>query len=432
MRVALALVAVAAVSAPASAAPALGSRVSTHPGIVHEMWEDLAMPARIHIVQIDLTSQEVGLYATKEGDRGITTTGQAARLDAQVAINGDAFAVAGYRPRGLAIGDGAAWSNTADDPGSSVFHYRRLGERTVAAIVTPEVVTTLADLPADTQGAISGRPLLIRAGGIETNFPNDPITIAYQRAPRSAIALSEDGNTMWLVTVDGWQAGSIGMTAGELATFLRTTKNPYMAMALDGGGSSTLVLDGAVTNSPSDGVARTVANHLSVKFGALPRGQLIGLICRATVVGCGNNPAQQLPGAEVTLDDGRVMVVGSDAFYDFPNITPRLACVTARKAGFKTKTKCKDVPSGDMEFNSIPLEEGLDPPDAGVSDGSVPEDAADGADGGLRPDGGNPGIGDGGGCCDSGHDQPASPTLPILVASVGFMLLRRRGTTAPT
>jgi hypothetical protein len=412
---------------PALAAPSLMSSESTHPGIEHEVWVDPAMPARIHVIRIDLTSQEISLFTTKESEKGRTTSAYSQLVGAAVAINGDSFAVSGFRPRGLAMGDGAIWSNTADDGSSAVFHLRRSAdgqfERTLAEILTPEATTTATDLPPDTRGVISGRPLLIRAANVETGFPDDPITIAYQRAPRTAIAVSEDGNRMWLVTVDGWQAGSIGMTAAELATFLRTTINPYMAMALDGGGSSTLVVDGVTANSPSDGVQRSVANHLAVKFGPLTGGELIGLICKNTLVGCGDNPAQQLPGAEATLDDGRVFMTGSDAKYSFKGISPRIACVTARMDGFKTNTLCHKVVSGTFQFNSIPLEPGEDPPDAGPFDAGVPIDATDPGDAGLRPDAQDPGLVDGGGCCDS-RSRPTGGL--IVVGFVAFVLRRRR------
>ncbi|HEU0034405.1 MAG TPA: phosphodiester glycosidase family protein [Kofleriaceae bacterium] len=420
-------------AAPAFAQPTLQSSSEPHPGIRYELWTD-TIPARLHVVRIDLTSQELALYATKESDRGLTTSGYAARIGAQVAINGDAFKVAGYVPRGLAIGDSAPWTNTADDATSALLHLRRVGdgthERTVAAIAPPEVIDTPATLPDGTQGAIAGRPLLVRTGSVETDFDcDDPVTVACQRAPRSAVAISESGNTMFLVTVDGWQQGSIGMTAAELASFLKS-RGAYMAMALDGGSSATLVLDGDVASSPSDGVERTVANHLAIKYGALPTGQLVGIICKHDVIACRDDSSLRLPGAEVRLDDGRVDVVGADAFYDFPGITPRLACVTVKKDGFLTKTQCQVVSSGNLSFNSVALEEGMDPPDAGPSDGGVPGDAADPFDAGVRPDGGQPETGGGGGCCDAGA-RAADHPLGVWVLSmlVGFMLLRRRGTT---
>ena len=61
----------------------------------------------------------------------------------------------------------------------------------------------------------------VRSGAVESNFDcADPVTLACQRAPRSGVGISGDGNTMWLATVDGWQAGSVGLTAAELGAFL--------------------------------------------------------------------------------------------------------------------------------------------------------------------------------------------------------------------
>jgi exopolysaccharide biosynthesis protein len=416
-------------SATALAAPVRTSAVETHPGIDHETWEDAAIPARIHLVRVDLTSAEIALYATKEAERGSTTGEFALALEAQVAINGDSFSPAGYRPRGLAIGDGTSWTNTADDASSAVFHLRRVGERTVAAISPPEQVVAMEQLPEGTQAAISGRPLLVRAGAVETSFDcNDPVTVACTRAPRSAGALTADGNTLLLAVVDGWQAGSSGMTAAELAAFLRA-RGAHNAVAFDGGSSATMILDGALANKPSDGVQRSVANHLAIKHGALPTGQLVGIICSTDIFTCANDDSFRLPGAEVTLDDGRVKVVGADAFYNFTGVTPRLACVTVRKTGYKTKTKCETVLSGVPNYNSVELEEGVDPP---MSDAGVPDDASTLTDSGVTGDGtsgsdaGTTDPDPPGGCCGVGSKPEG--TL-ILVALVAFMARRRRGTT---
>jgi hypothetical protein len=406
----------------AAAAPAMTSSEVKHPGIVYERWEDATV--RIHLVRIDLTSAEIAVYATKEADRGSTASQFGLQLDAQVAINGDSFAVAGYRPRGLAIGDSSPWSNTSDDASSSVFHFRRVGEATEAAIITPEVVMQPDDFPDGTQGAISGRPLLVRNGQVETQFDcDDPVTLACSRAPRSAAGLTADRHTLILVTVDGWQSGSLGMTAAELATFIKA-RGAASALAFDGGSSASLAMDGALVNQPSDGIERSVANHLAIKFGALPAGQMVGIICSTDIFTCSEDSSYRLPGAEVTLDDDRVEVVGNDAFYNFTDITPRNACITVRLDGYKTKTQCQTVESGIQTYNSVFLEEGMDPPgDAGVPDGGT-DTTGVGPDGGTRPDGGidpDPGPH---GCCDAGSRAPG-----ILVVLVGFMLLRRRGTT---
>ncbi len=429
MRLALATLLLALLAAEARAGFGMTTSSDPYAGIHRETWVDPAIPARLHLIRVDLTSSEIALYATAENDRGMTTSDYAARKGAQVAINGDAFAVSGYTPRGLAVGDSNSWSNTSDDPASALFHLRREGERTVAAIEPPETLVGLAELPDGTEGVISGRPLLVRQSQVETTFDcNDQVTLACVRAPRTAIAVSPTGNVLWLVVVDGWQSGSVGVTASELAAFLRD-RGAGMAIALDGGSSSTLVVAADVVSSPSDGVERTVANHLAVKYGSLPKGELYGLICKDSVIGCASAvPNRKISGATVTLDDGRQITTDTSGAYDFLNVTARLACVTVRKTGYLTKTQCQQVAPGQINYNSVALYEGVDPPDAGVGPG---EDAGIGVDAtvatdGRTGDGGNDFKGDGPGCCETGRSTPNA----VLVVVVALFLVRRRGTTA--
>jgi len=419
-----------ATATAAHAAPVLESTTEPHEGIVVEQWVDASPtePLRLHLVRVNLTSAEIGVYATAEADKGITPAEYASRTGAQVVINGDAFSVSGWRPLGLAAADGVPWTQTADDDHSAVLHFLRSGdERTRATIEPPELITQYDQLPSGTSGVVSGRPLLVRAGAVESAFDcDDPITLACVRAPRSAVGLSADGNTLTLVVVDGWQEASIGMTALELATFL-VARSVHLALAFDSGSSSALVLDGVLASSPSDGVQRAVANHLAVKHGNLPSGRLLGVICTGSVSNCG-----RVADAEVTLDDGRVETTGADGFYEFAPVSPRLACVTVRKNGYLTTTQCKQIDLDDDPgtFLSIVLQEGDDPPDGGVSDASIPPDAAELVDGPLPPDGGNPLEGEPpAGCCAQTRGGDLGGAW--LVAFVAWLLARRRGTTTP-
>jgi hypothetical protein len=113
MRTARIVFLLAASAATASAAPVMTGQSDPWPGVHRETWVDMAIPARIHLVKIDLTSAEIAVYATKESDKGIKTTEFSDRIDAQVAINGGQFQVQGFTPRGLAMGDSTAWTNTA-------------------------------------------------------------------------------------------------------------------------------------------------------------------------------------------------------------------------------------------------------------------------------------------------------------------------------
>lgn len=428
------LVIAAALVWPSAAAanPTLMGEDDPHPGIRWQHWVDSALPARIQLVRIDLTSQEIEVQATKEADRGITTGAYAKRYSTQVAINGDSFAVAGYVPNGLAIGDGVQWSNTSDNPQSAVLHYRRVGdgthERTYVEIVPPEVqINSIGDLPMGTLGAVSGRPLLVRNGVVETGFDgNDPETIPYQSAPRSAVGVTADGNTLLLVTVDGWQAGSIGMTAPEVASFL-AARGASMAMMLDGGGASTLVMDGVLANMPSDGVQRPVANHLAIKQGNLGTGEVTGVVCKDDIIACRTDLSLRLPGAKVYLDDGRSATASAgDASFSFLGVTPRLVCVTAKKPGYVTNSRCVYLSLQDQPtYDSVALMVGTDPIDAGVTDANASDPDADTGSSGFDHDAGITQPTHPGGCCDAGSPGGSIFAAVFVLVALSWQNPRR-------
>nr|WP_255671946.1 phosphodiester glycosidase family protein [Glycomyces amatae] len=112
------------------------------------------------------------------------------------------------------------------------------------------------------QTAVSGRQVLVEDGRI---VPHDDRT----RHPRTAVGVSEDGATLYVVTVDGRQAASGGYSLDELAEQL-LAMGAHDALNLDGGGSSTLLArapgtdDLVAVNSPSDGTERAVGNGLAL------------------------------------------------------------------------------------------------------------------------------------------------------------------------
>ncbi|MFF1501343.1 phosphodiester glycosidase family protein [Streptomyces sp. NPDC058316] len=113
--------------------------------------------------------------------------------------------------------------------------------------------------------AVGGRELLV-VDGVAQNHDGEGNNTA---APRTAVGFSKDGRNMQILTVDGRQADSGGVTLTELGLMMRRA-GAYSALNLDGGGSSTLVArePGSdalrVENSPSDGSERTVPNGLAL------------------------------------------------------------------------------------------------------------------------------------------------------------------------
>jgi exopolysaccharide biosynthesis protein len=112
-----------------------------------------------------------------------------------------------------------------------------------------------ADIESDGCSIVSAGPALIRDGQVlddyEAESPKFGPGFSLKRHPRTAVGIREDGSLIFVV-VDGRQEGlSVGMTLPELASFLKD-KGAWDAYNLDGGGSSTMIVNGEVVNSPSD------------------------------------------------------------------------------------------------------------------------------------------------------------------------------------
>jgi len=71
------------------------------------------------------------------------------------------------------------------------------------------------------------------------------------RHPRTAVGISPDSTKLFLITVDGRSESDSGMSLVELADAMLQL-GVYEGMNFDGGGSTTMVIDGKVVNSPSD------------------------------------------------------------------------------------------------------------------------------------------------------------------------------------
>jgi len=112
-----------------------------------------------------------------------------------------------------------------------------------------DCVTNNPDDWTKAYASIGGSYHFIRGGAIQTF--SDPG--ATTRHPRTAVAFDDD--YIYFIVVDGRDPGvSEGMSIAELAQFTLTTLNASEAIAQDGGGSSTMVVDGQVVNTPSDTV----------------------------------------------------------------------------------------------------------------------------------------------------------------------------------
>ncbi len=99
---------------------------------------------------------------------------------------------------------------------------------------------------------VGGVPQLIKGGKIEITWEAEKSSKAFveTRHPRTAVAKLKDGKFL-MVTVDGRSEASGGIGLQNLAEILLEL-GATDAVNLDGGGSTTMFLDGKVVNKPSD------------------------------------------------------------------------------------------------------------------------------------------------------------------------------------
>ena len=115
---------------------------------------------------------------------------------------------------------------------------------------------------------VGGNPTLVKNGKVQSGNV-DGTTPFHRRNPRTGLGSTADG-LLLVATVDGRRPGhSVGMSLREFAElFVRL--GARAAINLDGSGSTTMVVNGAVVNRVSDPQERKVPCALLVLPGAAP------------------------------------------------------------------------------------------------------------------------------------------------------------------
>lgn len=104
----------------------------------------------------------------------------------------------------------------------------------------------------NSEDIVAGVPQLIKNSKIDITWEQEKASKSFveTRHPRTAVAKLKDGKFL-MVTVDGRSEESAGIDLYDLAKLLLEF-GVTDAMNLDGGGSTTMFLDGKVVNKPSD------------------------------------------------------------------------------------------------------------------------------------------------------------------------------------
>ena len=230
-----------------------------------------------HIIKIDTKTKGIQFLITPADSKSETplnarTTSQFLdEFGVQIAINGDGFTPwwsrgpADYYPH---VGDPVAPLGFAASSGDDYWKGVELdeGERPTLYISRRNAFS-FNDKPNRVYNAISGDRMIVLQGQPLAGLNDSELD------PRTAIGLNKNGRYVYLIVVDGRQPFySSGITFSDLAQLL-IDQGVYTAMSLDGGGSSTLVIEGdngepVILNSPIDnyipGRERPVANHIGV------------------------------------------------------------------------------------------------------------------------------------------------------------------------
>jgi exopolysaccharide biosynthesis protein len=225
---------------------------------------DPAGPVSVQALRLD--PREVQLEIVPGGDgtlqRETVPAIAARRPDAIAAVNAGFFSMETGIPTDLLKVDGRILSGTKrargavgilDREGVTELLFDRLR---VATSGRPSYEPLLGTRPADwaeAQDAVGGAGLLMFDGRELTDFTAEQFLKGFDttRHPRTLIGVDASG-AIWLVTVDGRNPLlSLGMSFTELQRLSRRL-GLRSALNLDGGGSTTMWVDGQVVNRPTD------------------------------------------------------------------------------------------------------------------------------------------------------------------------------------
>lgn len=228
----------------------------------------VAQPRPLRIIALRIRLAEPGisfLVTPSNGERPLETDGMRTstflrKHACQVAVNGSP-----YRP--LVTVEGAS----QDVLGVSMSRGDAYSEGVAAygaLLICKENKAWIAAPPVSIEGAyngVGGFHLLLKDG--------ENVGAEDTRHPRTAAGVSRDGRYLYLLCIDGRQAGySEGASTAETAEWMRWA-GAHDALNLDGGGSTTMAAaDGTggtrLLNRPIHagipGRERIVANHLGV------------------------------------------------------------------------------------------------------------------------------------------------------------------------
>jgi uncharacterized protein YigE (DUF2233 family) len=229
---------------------------------IHPCVEYSTPSTGVYVIKVRLSCDEVRILGTPEGQKGMTTSAFAAASNAIVAINGSFFRPNMF-PIGLVVTDGKQWERAMDTADRSYLAC----DAGRHCSIDPD--GHAGPPPLGTTVAVSGWQAFSNQDFRCLKQPNDVCsgpnaTIPH---PRTGVGLNYDSSILFLVVAEGRQHDLPGLTLSEFGKIFQAL-GIETGLNLDGGGSTTLVVNGKRVNRLPIGQMdeRRVSNHLAISL----------------------------------------------------------------------------------------------------------------------------------------------------------------------
>lgn len=208
-------------------------------------------PLEYFVIKVHLNDPDIAFLVTPKNQLDRVASSFLSYNGLQIAINGDGFPGKFGNPTGgFAASEGNIYSEKSDE--ASIFF-------------NEDHEVSFFRKNGNVYNAVSGFHDVVTNGKITPRIEQRTQPEYSHLQPRTAIGHDTENNVFVIMVVDGRNPGiSEGVDLVELAELL-LEYNVQSGMNMDGGGSSTMVVEGkGVLNTPSDGQERKVANHIGI------------------------------------------------------------------------------------------------------------------------------------------------------------------------
>jgi hypothetical protein len=231
-----------------------------HPALAYLQYSPLP-DSVVHALRIDLQAPGLQVQISPPAERGQALDRMASSSGALAAINASFFNK-DYQPRGLTVSQGEAWQPVMSQQASPL----------LACDDRPRCLIQLQPPFEPRPGwfnVVAGTPWLLDQGRQRTAADDASCAnLCAMMHPRTAVGLDASGRWLFLVVSEGRRPPVLGLTLTQLSAVMKQL-GAHQAVNLDGGGSSTMLLQGQSMparpfNEPQ---LRKLANALLIRAG---------------------------------------------------------------------------------------------------------------------------------------------------------------------